>query len=266
MRQRRIELGKLRYPSRPGKIRIFDDILRYLCNGRLRTIHNPEIDKHDGFIPRGQLPTPEPPRVIREPATSRHNKHNMKVWVICTSTSIASNLKHTQPTRQAKALKVAAHDEAMPGIGHIGQTRSEKINRNIANGERQKNKSTSGILRFDPLKTIIILAEQLYRPPPLASRAKSISAKVCGSNQAIISKPNRCTAVPDFRRYIGSNAPNFAGEAKTGILFGLTSHKRGRIVQHNSNLSRTATGRRPIFFWRANQKTCLDNKTTQRAG
>ena len=234
MSKRLIEFGKLRNPSRPGKIRIFDDIFRNFLDGRLGAVQNTQIDKHDRFITSRQLPAAKPPTMVRQPTPARNDKHNVKMRVICTGMSVAGNFQHTEPAEQAQSLKIASLCKTIPRGRHINQTRNEKINRNIANGERKKNKTTARILGFNPLETIIILAKQLYRPPPLASRAKSISAKVGGSNQTIISKPNRCTTIPDFRRYIGSNVPNFAGEVKTGILLDLTLHKRGCIVQHNS--------------------------------
>lgn len=72
------------------------------------------------------------------------------------------------------------------------------MNRNIANGERKKDKPTTGILRFNPFKTFIILPKKLNRPPPLTSGAKSIATKIGRGNQTIISQANRCAAIPYF--------------------------------------------------------------------
>ena len=136
--------------------------------------------------------------MIWEPTTGRHDKNNMKMRVICSGVGIASNFQNSKPTEQAQTLKIATHREAMPSIRHISQTRNKRINRNIAHGKREKNKSTSGILGFDPLKTLKILAKQLNGAPPLASGTETIAAEVGGSNQAIISKTNRRTTIPYF--------------------------------------------------------------------
>ena len=172
----------------------------------------------------------------------------MEVRMICIVMNIAGDLEHTKPTEQAKGLKIPSLRKTIPGGRHMSKTRRKRINRNIANGKCKKNKSTPGLLRFYPLKTLIILAKQLYRTPPLTSRTESIAAEVGRSNQPVIRKPNRCATIPYFWWYIRSNRPNFAGEVKTGILLGLTFHKRWCIIQHNIQPLPHCWNRRPIFF------------------
>ena len=159
MRQRLIEFRKLLYPGRTKKIRIFDNIFRNFLNRRLGAVHDTQINEHNRFIASRQLPTPKPPIMIRQPEPTRNDKHNMKVRMICTSIRIASNLKHTQPAEQVKMLKVTAHSKTMPSIRHISQTRSKRINRNITNGKREKDKTATRILGFNPFETLIVLAK-----------------------------------------------------------------------------------------------------------
>lgn len=233
MSKRLIQYGKLKNPSRPGKIRIFDDILRNLLNRRFGAVQNAEINKLDGIITRGQLPTPEPPRVIRKPTAARNDKNNMEMRMICADMSIVSTFKRAEPSKKAQTLKIPPLCETVPSGRHISKARNKRINQNIPNGEREKNESTTGILRFYPLKTLIILPKELDRAPPLTGWTETIAAKIGRSNQSIISKPNRCTTIPYFRRYVWGNKPNFAGKVKTGIFLNLALHKRGCIIRHS---------------------------------
>ena len=137
--------------------------------------------------------------MIRQPATTGNNKNNMKVRMICAGNSITSNFEHAKPAEQAQRFKISPHSKTMPSMGHIRQTRSKRINRNIGNGEREKDKPTVRILGFNPFKTLVILPKQLDRSSPLASWTKTIPAKVGRSNQPVISQPNRSTTIPYFR-------------------------------------------------------------------
>ena len=134
MAKRFIQLRKLLYPGRTRKIRILDNIFRNLFNRRFGAVQHSQIDKLDGIITRGQLPTPEPPRVIRKPTAARNDKNNMKMRMICSNMSIVSTFKRTEPSGQAQNLKVAALCKTIPGNGHISKTRSKRINRDITNG------------------------------------------------------------------------------------------------------------------------------------
>lgn len=136
--------------------------------------------------------------MLRKPTTGRDDKNNVEMRMICSDVSIAGNFEHAEPAGQAETLKVSALRKTIPRGRHVNKARCQRINRNIAHGKRQKNKPASGILRFDPLEALIILPKELNGPPPLTSGAKSIAAKVGGSDQSVIRQANRCTAIPNF--------------------------------------------------------------------